>query len=223
MVFAAASTTDVIGEAARRYEAQSGVRVVCSFGGSSNLARQIMAGAPAEVYVSADQAWMDALEAEALIEAGSRVDLMVNALVLVAPAGSGFEVDFAGAPPDLRRIAVGDTAHVPAGRYAKEALDSLSWWSALEARLLPAQDVRAALRLVELGEADAGIIYASDARASDEVVIVASFPPESHVPIRYPVALCAGASDAAREFVEFLGSPEMAEVFGQAGFSDAQR
>ncbi len=165
MVFAAASTTDVVGEAARRFEARSGVRVVCSFGGSSSLARQITAGAPADVYVSADQAWMDALESEALIEAGSRRDLMANELVLVAPAEVAFEVDFAGAAPDVRRIAVGDPAHVPAGRYAREALEWLSWWPALEARLLPAQDVRAALRLVELGEADAGIVYATDAPA----------------------------------------------------------
>ncbi len=225
-VFAAASTIEVLGEAARRYEALRGARVVCSFDSSSSLARQIRAGAPADVFVSADEAWMDDLEAAGLIDPATRFDLLTNELVLVAPADRPFEVrisrefDLAAAHPGVARIAVADPAHVPAGRYAKQALEWLGWWPALERRLVPALDVRAALRLVERGEADAGIVYSTDAAASDRVVTLAAFPPESHAPIVYPAALVAraGPGGAAPGFIDFLRSPDMVEVFRRAGF-----
>lgn len=223
-VFAAASTTDVMREAGRRFDAKTGTRVVFSFDSSSNLARQIKAGAPADVFLSADEAWMDDVASAGAIQAGTRDDLLGNRLVFIAPAGEGFDVtlskelDPAESLSGLRRIAVGDPSHVPAGRYAREALQSLGWWSVLEPRLLPAQDVRAALRLVELGEADAGIVYATDAAPSDRVVVVAEFPADTHRPIRYPVAVCRDADPVAAEFVEFLRSDEMKRVFERAGF-----
>ncbi|MCG3130737.1 MAG: Molybdate-binding protein ModA [Phycisphaerae bacterium] len=223
-VFAAASTTDVLHEAGTRFEARSGSNVVFSFDASSNLARQIKAGAPADVFLSADEKWMDDVEAAGMIEAATRRDLLGNRLVLVAPVGQSFEArmsadfDFAAKCPQVKRIAVGDPTHVPAGRYAREALESLGWWKGVEERLIPAQDVRAALRLVELGEADAGIVYATDAPASQRVVVIAAFPPETHAKIRYPVARCKNAGPAAAEFLRFLASGEMNEVFEAAGF-----
>jgi molybdate transport system substrate-binding protein len=222
-VFAAASTRDVLQEAGRRFEARKGVRVVFSFDASSNLARQIKSGAPADVFISADVRWMDDLAAAGAIRAETRQDLLANDLVMIAPAGEEFEVettkdfDFAARLPQVKRIAVGDPAHVPAGWYAKQVLESLGWWDALQGLLVPALDVRAALRLVEIGEADAGIVYSTDARQSDKVVVVAEFPSGLHAPIRYPVALCKD-STAAVAFVAFLRTSEMTEVFERAGF-----
>jgi len=224
-VFAAASTTDVMRDIGTRYEKETGIHLVFSFDSSSNLARQIRAGSPADIFLSADEAWMDELAAAGLLGANSRFDLLANDLVMVAPvSASRFEVeftpqfDFAARLPQIRRIAVGDTDHVPAGRYAKQALESLGWWKALQPRLIPAKDVRAALRLVEMGEADAGIVYSTDARASDKVTVITRFPEDSHQPIRYPVALCS-ESDLARQFIDFLRTHEAAAaIFEQAGF-----
>ncbi len=223
-VFAAASTTDVLSEAGRRFEEATGNEVQFSFDSSSNLARQIKAGAPADLFISADERWMDDVATAGFIEAGTRVDLLGNALVLIAPAGQEFEVtmsnefEFTGSLPQVTRIAVGDPAHVPAGRYARQALEALGWWDSLEGLLMPALDVRAALRLVELGEANAGIVYSTDAKASDTVVVIAAFPLDTHERITYPIALCEGAAPGAGEFLEFLQSAEMAAVFAGAGF-----
>ncbi len=223
-IFAAASTIEAVTEAVGRYESATGVKIVCSFDASSNLARLIRAGAPADVFLSADEVWMDDLQAAGLIDPASRADLLGNVLVLIAPAGGRFEVAmtrefaFAARLPAIKRIAVADPAHVPAGRYARQALEWLGWWAELEPRLVPALDVRAALRLVELGEADAGIVYRTDAAASDTVIQVAEFPAGSHVPIRYPLALCARAGAGAADFAGFLRSPEAAGIFDRSGF-----
>jgi molybdate transport system substrate-binding protein len=166
---------------------------------------------------------MDDVAAAGAIRADTRQDLLGNDLVMVAPASEDFEVettkdfDFAARRPQVKRIAVADPAHVPAGWYAQQALESLGWWDSLQGLLMPAQDVRTALRLVEIGEADAGIVYATDARQSDKVVVVAEFPSRLHEPIRYPVALCR-ESAAAEAFVKFLRSAEMIDVFERAGF-----
>lgn len=222
-VFAAASTADVLREAAARFEQRTGIPVALSSDASSNLARQIEAGAPADVFISADERWMDDVANAGAIRPGTRQDLLGNDLVMIAPAGAPFDVrpekgfDFAASLPGVRRIAVGDPAHVPAGRYARQALESLGWWDSLQPLLLAAADVRAALRLVEIGEADAGIVYASDARASDKVAVVAVFPAGLHDPVRYPLALCRN-TPAARELAAFLRSPEMIGVFTDAGF-----
>lgn len=224
-VFAAASATDIINEAASRFKQQTGVAVQCSFDSSSNLAKQIKAGAPADLFISADEKWMDDAQAAGVIQADSRVDLLANELVLIAPKEHPFTVqmstsfDVAASLPDVKRIAVGDPAHVPAGRYAKASLEWLGWWQAWESKLIPAQDVRAALRLVELGEADAGIVYSTDAMASTKVQVVGSFPAESHEPIHYPLAVCSKGGEEAKRFAAFLRSDEMAEVFRQHGFT----
>ncbi len=223
-IFAAASTTDVMRQAGRRFEDTTGIRVVFSFDSSSNLARQIKAGSPADVYLSADEAWMDDLAAAGAIRQGTRRDLLANELVLIAPADAedvavqmSSEFDFAGRLPQIRRIAIGDPDHVPAGRYARQALLALGWWETLQPRLVPAQDVRAALRLVEMSEADAGIVYSTDAIASTKVRVLARFPAELHDPIVYPIAQC-GDSAGALDFIRFLYSPEMNQVFRDAGF-----
>lgn len=221
-VFAAASTTEVITEAAQRFEAESGTRTVCSFGPSSSLARQILAGAPADVYLSANQAWMDELESAGTIHPGSRHVLLANELVLIAPRSSALEIDVTRETsladvPRLMRFALGDPAHVPAGRYAKQALESLRWWTHLEPTVIPAADVRAALRLVEIGEADAGIVYATDTRRSRRIDIISTVPPDLHEPITYPIARCTNAP-AGVAFIEFLRSPDMRTVFEDAGF-----
>ncbi len=226
IVFAAASTTDVMREAGRRFQAATGSDVTFSFDASSGLARQIKARAAADVFLSADKRWMDDVAAAGAIRPETREDLLANELVLIAPVERPFVVemdrtfDFARELPGVKRIAVGDPAHVPAGRYARQALESLGWWEHVRPRLLQALDVRAALRLVELGEADAGVVYATDARATKKAVVVAAFPPETHEPIHYPIAICTGGSApaAAADFVRFLRRPEVIEVFERAGF-----
>ncbi|MFO0829086.1 MAG: molybdate ABC transporter substrate-binding protein [Phycisphaerales bacterium] len=224
-VFAASSATDVLREAGHLYEVtHKGAKITFSFDASSNLARQIKAGAPADLFLSADERWMDDVVAAGAVDQASRIDLLGNALVMVAPVGRSFELTmskdfrFTEALPAVRRIAVGDPAHVPAGRYARQALESLGWWASVEPLLLPAPDVRAALRLVESCEADAGIVFATDAKSSAKVVVVAEFPDDSHEPIRYPIAITRHAKPDATDFVEFLRGPAMAKVFESAGF-----
>ncbi len=223
-VFAAASTTEPLQRAAREFESQSDFRVEFSFEASSTLARQIKAGAHADIFISADEAWMDELETAGELEPGTRHDFLGNELVIIVPSGlalgasssSGVEVrEFL---LGVERLAVGDPEHVPAGRYTEEALRSLGVWERLAPRLLSAANVRAALRLVEMGEADAGIVYATDARSSSRVRVVAPLPPETHGAVRYPVALCRGAGEGAREFLTFLVSATGARTFEEAGF-----
>lgn len=223
-VFAAASTTDVMQRIGAAYEAAKGVKVQFSFDSSSSLARQIRAGAPADVFLSADEKWMDDLASTGSINSGSRQDLLANRLVIVGTKGRELTIraerGSALPPPDrLRRFAMGDPEHVPAGRYGRESLDWLGWWAGVEGRLITAQDVRAALRLVEIGEADAGIVYSTDAQGSQRVRVLATLPEESHVPIRYPVALTKSANADAPEFLAFLRSPEAVAVFERAGFT----
>ena len=222
-VFAAASTTDPMQAAAKAYEAAQHVRVVCSFASSSTLAKQIEQGAPADLFLAADEKWMDYLAKRQAIAPASRVDLLANSLVLIAPPGKtpvitvaeGFAIGaaFAG------RLAIGDPSNVPAGIYAKEAFIRLGWWDALVGRLAPAADVRAALRLVELGEADLGVVYASDARGSAKVVQVAAIPQNLHAPIRYPLALTTTAKPAAAAFATWLQSAPARKIFTDAAFS----
>jgi molybdate transport system permease protein len=222
-VFAAASTTDALTEIAAAYEhAHIGVKVRLNFASSSTLARQIEAGAPADVFLSANQEWMDYLETRALIRVASRRNLLGNILVIVTPAAKSLhitmtsEASLAGAFSG--RLAVGDPAHVPAGIYAKQALEHFGWYDALKDRLLPCADVRAALTLVERGEVEAGIVYASDAVASTKVSVAGIFPDDSHEPIHYPVALGREASPEAAVFVDYLFTAESAAVFTRCGF-----
>jgi molybdate transport system substrate-binding protein len=224
-VFAAASTNDALSEVIALYEAERGNQVRASFASSSTLARQIESGAPADLYLSANQRWMDYLAERQLVAAGSRRRLMSNRLVLVAPEYSAVEITPAPGFPLAealgdRRLAMGDPDHVPAGIYGKQALQSLGVWEKVEARIARAADVRGALALVARGEVAAGITYATDAAVSDAVRIVAEFPSGSHPPVTYEVALVSGRADpVASEFLDFLTGTAARSVLRRHGFS----
>lgn len=226
-VFAAASLTDALNKLDADYEARTGTKVVASFASSSTLARQIEAGAPAQIFMSADTKWMDYLSGKGLIEPGSRVDELGNALALIAPKDSAIgplALDSATDWPRLLgadgRLAVGDPDHVPAGIYAKEALTSLRAWGTLEPHLARAEDVRGALALVEHGDAPLGIVYVTDARISQAVKIVAVFPADSHSPIVYPFAIVKGAgSPSVQGYFRFITGPKARAVFNSFGFT----
>lgn len=225
LVFAAASTKNAVDDIIAAYAARDRDKVEASYASSSDLAKQIENGAPAGVYISADTKWADYLAERDLIAADGRVDLLGNSIVLVVPKGSSMIVDLtepgslAAALGD-ERLAMGDPDHVPAGRYGKAALESLRSWASVESRLALTKDVRAALALVERGEAAAGIVYATDAAISDKVDVAATFPASSHPEIVYPVMLVAGQdSDAARKFYAFLAGPAAREAFVRYGFA----
>lgn len=228
LVFAAASLTDVLTAVGKAYEAETSKKVVFSFAASSVLARQIEAAPAADIFFSADEEWMNYLETRDLIRADSRVDLLGNQLVLVAPATSiltlpvtqGF--DLLGAL-NGGRLAIGDPESVPAGKYARTALTSLGVWSAVMDHLAQAENVRVALAYVARGEAPLGIVYKTDALAQKKVRVVGSIPEDSHPPIAYPVALTKTAGPDAAAFLAFLGSDEAREIFAKAGFTNLAR
>ena len=222
-VFAAASLKESLDEASAAYEQATRVPVRVSYAACSALARQIEQGAPAQVFVSADLDWMDYLQERGRVDAGSRHNLLGNRLVLVAPQDGVARVDLAkpgsiAAALGDGRLAVGQVASVPAGKYARAALEKLGQWPEVSARLAESDSVRAALMLVARGEAPLGIVYASDARAEPKVKVVATFPADSHPPIVYPAAALAPASAPAREFVRWLSSPPARAIFQRRGF-----
>ncbi len=225
MLFAAASTTDAITAVARAFEARGGAAVRCVFAASSTLAQQIARGAPADLFLSANSAWMDELARRGAIEAETRADLLGNVLVLIAPRDSPLELaigpGFALAEALAeRRLAMGDPAHVPAGIYAKAALEHLGVWPQVGERAAFLGDVRAALALVDRGEAAAGIVYASDGRISPRVRVVDRFPADSHPPIVYPLAVVSGRRrPAVMALHAFLRGPEAAAIFRAHGFT----
>ena len=224
LAFAAASTTEALTEAAEQFARAGQDRVRGVFAGSSILAKQIENGAPADIYLSANPAWMDYLAARGHIDAATRRDLLANSLVLIAPTQSlsngAFDIkaDIAAALGE-GRLAMGDPDHVPGGIYARQALEALGLWPDVENRLIRAADVRLALHLVARGEAPLGIVYASDAAAFAGVRITHRIALVHHAPIRYPIALVVGRDNpAARRFLEFLATPEMAALFRRHGF-----
>jgi molybdate transport system substrate-binding protein len=223
VVFAAASLTDALAEVGRAFTASTQVPVLPSFAASSVLAKQIEAGAPAEVFVSADSDWMDYLEKRGLLRAATRHDLLGNRLVLIAPTTSPARVVLA-AHVDLTaalgggRLATGDPDSVPVGRYAQAALTHLGIWEQVAPRLVRAENVRSALEYVARGEATLGIVYRTDALAEKRVRVVDVFPPGSHPPIIYPVALTSGAGARAAAFEDFLESTAAREIFARYGF-----
>lgn len=222
-VFAAASTTDAVTEIAKRFTKQTGITVDTHFAASSTLARQIEAGAEAHVVLSANTKWIDWLGDKQLIDPNSRCDLLTNRLVLIVPKGQTLGVSFDAndqlADHLTGTLAMGDPTHVPAGMYAKQVLDSLGWYDRLEDRFLPGASVRVTLAYVERGEAQAGIVYATDAAASDQVTVVAEIPAALHDPIMYPAAVCQDAGEQAVTFLDFLKSDRALAVFESHGFS----
>jgi molybdate transport system substrate-binding protein len=224
-VFAAASLTDVLQQVGDAYTADTGQTVRFSFAASSTLARQVESGSPADVFVSADEAWMDYLQARQLLAAATRIDIAGNALVLIAPDDSPVALRIAGGFPiaaalgNAGRLATGDPASVPAGKYAREALTQLGVWSTVETHIVAADNVRSALNFVARGEAPLGIVYATDARSEPRVRVVDVFPVTSHQKITYPAALVRGANAQAADFLHFLQSPKARGIFERAGFT----
>ncbi|HUI62620.1 MAG TPA: molybdate ABC transporter substrate-binding protein [Steroidobacteraceae bacterium] len=224
LVFGAASLTNVLDELGQAYQAQTSVPIKSSYAASSVLARQIEAGAPADVFFSADLEWMDYVEQHKLLKAGSRHDVVGNRLVLIAPADSGVSVklvhgvDLSSALGADGRLATGDPDSVPVGKYAQAALQKLGAWDSVVDRLVRAENVRAALAFVARGEAALGIVYRTDALAEKRVRIVAEFPAGSYPPIIYPIALTTHAGPDAAGFVEFVRGRAARAIFVRYGF-----
>lgn len=227
-LFAASSLTGVLDELSQQYSADNSVRIVTNYAASSTLARQITQGAPADIYISANRRWMDYLEQQREIESDSRRSLISNRLVLVAPASTP---DSNSDIPELstswplattlddQRFAVADPAHVPAGRYAREALQTLQLWQPVRRQLTRSHNVRAALALVERGEVPLGIVYQTDARQSARVTTLARIPTSSHSPIEYPIALVKDRNrPAVSAFYRYLQSDTARQTFTRHGF-----
>jgi molybdate transport system substrate-binding protein len=223
-VFAAASMANAMAEIEERFEAATGHDVVVSLAGSSAQARQIQEGAPADVFISANPDWMNALEADGLLEAGTRLDLLSNSLALIAHGTDaeaveiGPDLDLAGLLGD-GRLAMALVDAVPAGVYGRAALESLGLWDDVEAQVAQSDNVRTALALVALGEASLGIVYSTDAVAEENVTVVGTFPADTHPPILYPAAALANRDvPAVAEFLQYLRGPEARDAFEHQGF-----
>jgi len=224
LVLAAASLQESLSAAADAWAKQGHERPVLSFAGSSALARQIDAGAPADLFISADEAWMDDVQRRGHVRPGTRADLLANRLVLVEPAIGHVRVALRKGTPLAQllgkgRLAMANVEAVPAGKYGKAALQSLGVWKAVQPKVAQAENVRAALALVERGVAPFGVVYATDALASRKVRIAGVFPDASHPPIRYPIALLTGSTSAdAAGFERFLRSAQGKAIFRRYGF-----
>jgi molybdate transport system substrate-binding protein len=223
-LYAAASLTDVLTELSDAYQQQHpDAAIKKSFAGSSTLAKQIENGAPADIFISADKDWVNYLQKRGLLNDQSRKNLLGNELVLIAPSASNvsvllnsafnFNASFSG------RLCMGDSAFVPVGKYAKQALTYYTWWAKIESRIVGTEDVRIALAFVERGECSLGIVYKTDAQLSKKVKVVATFPAASHAPIEYPGALTKNAGAGSKAFLVFLQSDQAKAVFMRYGFS----
>jgi molybdate transport system substrate-binding protein len=219
-IYAAASLTEVIGAIAQKFEQATGSHVIASYGASNTLAQQLREGAPPGVFISASVEWVDRLEGWGLVEPGSRVDLAGNTLAVIVPRGA------TDRPATLRdldnpkygHIALADPVAVPAGKYAKAALEKAGAYDGLKARIVAAQDVRTALAYVERGEAPVGIVYATDAAASTKVEVAFRVPSDLHPRIVYPMILVNGANRSTHELYVLLRTPEAWDAFAKAGF-----
>ncbi|WP_183448524.1 molybdate ABC transporter substrate-binding protein [Microvirga lupini] len=225
LVFAAASLKNALDEASGAWTRDTGKRAVVSYAASNALAKQIEAGAPADLFFSADLEWMDFVASKGLIKPESRISLLGNSLVLIAPKGSAMQVDL---KPGLdlapvlggSRLAMGHADAVPAGKYGKAALEHLGAWAGVKDRIAQTENVRAALLLVSRGEAPLGIVYKTDAVSDPNVTIVATFPEGSHPPIVYPVALTKDSSKPqAASFLDYLSSDKAKPFFEKQGFT----
>ena len=221
-IFAASSLKTALDKAVSSYPVKT-VTVNVSYGASSTLARQIEQGAPADIFISADEDWMDYTQAKQLIVQGTRSNFVGNRLVLVAPKTAGFSnvmltSEALRAALGNGRLVTGDVNTVPVGKYAKQALSNLGLWEAVQTQIAGTDNARSALNFVALGEAGLGIVYESDARAERKVKVVAEFPQNSHKPIIYPVALLQNSKDNANGFKNYLLSPEGFSFFTESGF-----
>lgn len=225
LVFAATSLKESLDAVNAAWVQQGGAKTATSYAASSALARQIEGGAPAQVFISADLEWMDYLEKRALLQPGTRRNLVGNKLALIAPAQSKAQVTLARGvqlAPLLGasgRLAIGDPQHVPIGKYARAALEKLGAWDAVSRRLAATENVRAALALVARDEAPLGIVYETDARAEPKVRIVAVFGEGLHPPVIYPAAAIRGAKAGAGAYLAFLSAPQAKALFRQHGFT----
>lgn len=223
-IFAAASLREAVDAAVERQGQASGVDIAVAYAGSSALARQVEQGAPADIVILANQAWMDVLEQSGAIEAGTRVDLLANSLVLVAsgegtPDPSILTAERVAELVGASRIAMALVEAVPAGIYGAEALTALGLWETLRGQVVQSDNVRTALALVQRGETGFGIVYATDARIGD-VTTVGTFPEASHTPIIYPMAIVAGRDrPQVRALYDALRAPQAWPIFAEAGFS----
>jgi molybdate transport system substrate-binding protein len=223
-VFAAASMKNALDDIGAAFTAKTGIKVNASYAASSTLAKQIEQGAPADVFASADTDWMDYAVSKGTINDATRVNLLGNSIVLIAPKDSKIEQVTIGPGFDLAKlagdgkIATGDVASVPVGKYAKATLEKLGAWTAAEPKFAMAESVRAALTLVARGEAALGIVYSTDAKVEPGVRIVGVFPSDSHPPIIYPVAATAKAKPEAGNYLSFLLSQAAKAVFERYGF-----
>jgi molybdate transport system substrate-binding protein len=225
LVFGAASLKDALDDIDAQYLRQSGKKVVASYAASSALAKQIEAGAPADIFISADLDWMDYLAERKLIKPETRKNLVGNTLVLIAPASSTVNLTIAPNFPLAQtlggeRLAMADPRAVPAGKYAQAALQKLGVWSSVAGKVAAAENVRATLLLVARGEAPLGIVYATDAFADRGVKIIGEFPPDTHPPIIYPIAVVAGSSNpAVAPYLDYLQGPDAKAAFEKQGFT----
>ena len=222
LVHAAASLSDALKEVASVHLERTGVRVRLNLGASSTLARQLVEGAPGDVFFSADDAKMDQLETEGLLAPGTRRSLLSNTLVVVVAKDSklALETSTGLAAAMVESVALADPASVPAGIYASEHLRRIGQWEQVSRKLVPTESVRAALAAVASGNVDAGIVYATDARASDGVRVAVEIPADQVPPVSYPAAVLAGSTRPAeaRALVDFFASPECARIFERHGF-----
>lgn len=218
-VFAAASLTDALKEIAQGFEKETGHKVVFNLGGSNDLARQIKAGAPADVFFSADKPQMDGLESAGLVRAQDRIDVLSNVLVVVVPASSSAKIASPQELQTLGRLALADPQAVPAGVYARTWLESLGLWAGLKDKVVPTLNVRAALAAVESENADAGIVYRTDAAISKRVKVAFEVPREQGPAIVYPLApVAASKKPATAAMVRYLTSDAAREVYRRFGF-----
>jgi molybdate transport system permease protein len=226
VVSAAVSLTEALQAIARDFQARTGIPVSLNLGGSNSLARQVLAGAPVDVFVSADEQQMRALQVAGLVAPGARIDLLVNRLVVVTAAGRRPPIrgpeDLLS--PSVRRVAIGDPAAVPAGVYARQYFERIGLWKALEPKLVPGTSVRASLAALDAGEVDAAVVYATDARVARRAVIAYEVPPEVSPLIVYSAAVVATAPHPAeaRAFLDALQQPAAREVFARLGFAPAE-
>lgn len=225
-VSVAASVQDAMQEVQAAYQAEDpNVTITYNFGSSGSLAQQIVQGAPVDVFLSASKQWMDDLEEQGQILDGSREDLLLNILVVIVPQDKTDITDFSDFGTDnVSKLAVGEPESVPAGKYAQEALTSMNMFEALQPKMVFGKDVRQVLSYVETGNVDAGLVYATDAKISDQVQVVATAPADSHSPIIYPVGVVADSehAEAAQDFVDFLSSDPAMAIFEAYGFTMAE-